>query len=73
MRLADPFGRAAPIAQVWIEVRPAAEPSAIVRRIGGPKPPKVRILPRMVAALFLLVTLLAVVLALLTWALGAFR
>jgi hypothetical protein len=67
MRIADPFGRAAPIAQLWIEVVPAKEPSATVRRIGGPKVRR-RILPRMVAGLSLLVVLVAGVLALLTWA-----
>ena len=69
MRLADPFGRDGAIAQIWIEVRPAAEPSSMVRRIGGPKPEKRRILPRMVAALGLLVALLVVVLGALTLAL----
>lgn len=69
MRLADPFGRDEAIAQIWIEVRPAAEPSPMVRRIGGPKPEKRRILPRMVAALGLLVALLVVVLGALTLAL----
>lgn len=69
MRVADPFGRDGAIAQIWIEVRPADAPSAIVRRIGGPKPEKRRILPRMVAALGILVTLLVIVLGLMTLAL----
>ncbi len=69
MRLSDPFGPDGAIAQIWIEVRPAPEPSSMVRRIGGPKPEERRILPRMVAALGLLVALLVVVLGLLTLAL----
>lgn len=68
MRLADPFGKSGAIAQIWIEVRPAAEPSSIVRRIGAPKPERRRILPRMVAALGILAALLVAVLTLMTLA-----
>jgi hypothetical protein len=67
MRIADPFGRASPIVQLWIEVRPASAPSASVRRISGKPQERRRILPRMVLGLLLVVTLLAGVLVLLTW------
>lgn len=68
MRIADPFGRASTIAQLWIEVRPARAPSHSVRRLSAPPPERRRILPRMVLALTILVALLGAVLALLTWA-----
>ncbi len=68
MRLADPFGRAGAIAQLWIEVRPADEPSPTVRRLSPQKRERRRILPRMVAGLGLVVALLVAVLAAMTLA-----
>jgi hypothetical protein len=68
MRIAEPFGRASSITQLWIEVRPARAPSASVRRISAAAPEPRRILPRMVMAMSLLVALIGGVLALLTWA-----
>lgn len=68
MRIADPFGKGGAIAQLWIEVRPSDEPSKAVRRLTPEKKEPRRILPRMVAALGVLLVLLAVVLALLTYA-----
>jgi hypothetical protein len=68
MRIAEPFGRAETITQLWIEVRPALAPSASVRRLSGPPRQRTRILPRMVLGLTILVLLLGGVLALLTWA-----
>jgi len=67
LRIAQPFGRGSAITQLWIEVRPSAEPSAAVRRVGG-RPEKRRFLPKLVLGLGLVVGLLAVVLAVLTWA-----
>ena len=67
MRIAEPFGRASSIAQLWIEVRPARAPSASVRRVAT-APERRRILPRMVLAMSVLVALVAGVLALITWA-----
>lgn len=68
MRLADPFGRAGAIAQLWIEVRPADEPSPTVRRLSPQKRERRRILPRMVAGLGLVVALLVAVLVAMTLA-----
>ena len=68
MRIADPFGHGAAIAQLWIEVRPSESPSPTVRRLTPEKRERRRILPRMVAALAILVTLLAIVLTLMTLA-----
>ncbi len=68
MRIADPFGRGAPITQLWIEVRPADSPSPTVRRLTPEKRERRRILPRMVAGLGLVVALLAAVLVAMTLA-----
>jgi hypothetical protein len=67
MRIADPFGRASRISQLWIEVRPAKEASPWVKWLDAPSV-KRPILQTMVLALSLLVALIAGVLALMTWA-----
>lgn len=68
MRIADPFGKGGAVAQLWIEVRPSDEPSREVRRLTPEKKVRRRILPRMVAALGILVALLVIVLTLMTLA-----
>lgn len=67
LRLAEPFGRASRIAQLWIEVRPAKEASPSVKWLNAPQE-KRPILRTMVLAMSLLVALIAAVLALITWA-----
>ncbi len=68
MRLADPFGKASKITQLWLEVRPGEAAARSVRRLTKAPRERRRILPRMVLAMTMLVALVGGVLALLTWA-----
>jgi hypothetical protein len=68
MRLAEPFGKASPIAQLWLEVRPGDPATRTARRLPGGARERRRILPRMVLAMTLLVAILGGALALITWA-----
>ncbi len=68
MRIAEPFGKGQGIAQMWIEVRPAKEPSRFVRKLVSTKRERIRVLPRMVLGLSVFMVLLILVLVLLTLA-----
>jgi len=68
LRLAEPFGRASRIAQLWLEVRPGEAPARSVRRLSQGAGERRRVLPRMVVAMTVLVAVLGGALALLTWA-----
>jgi hypothetical protein len=68
LRLAQPFGRSSPIAQLWLEVRPGVAAASSVRRIPRAGPERRPVMPRMVLATAVLAAIVGGALALLTWA-----